>query len=470
MQQQRYEYGVIGLGTMGCNLILNMNDHGFSVAGFDKDKSKVEELVKKAENREIRGYNELSDFMNSLEKPKSIILLVPAGLVVDGVIDELKPFLEKDDLVMDFGNSHFIDTILRIEELSKEGYHFMGIGISGGEYGARNGPSIMAGGTSEDYQKVSPMLEAIAAKINNDPCVALLGPEAAGHYVKMVHNGIEYGLMQLIAEAYHLLKVIGKFNNDEIHEIFSKWNKKNLSSYLIEITADIFSKEDSLTGMRLIDMIQDDADQKGTGAWTSEEAMALQIPVPVIDMAVFMRDFSANQEERILLDRKLKGPDPDSVQYQSLVDDLEKALYFAFITTYAQGMALLHAASIEYEYHIKPEEVLRIWRGGCIIRASLVEDMRDCYRRNNDLKNIMLDEKLVEELVGTQHNIREIIKSSVEHGIPVPAFMASLSYYDTCRSKWLPANLIQAQRDFFGAHTYKRTDRGGVFHTQWASQ
>jgi len=469
MQDQKYEYGMIGLGTMGCNLVLNMNDHGFSVAGFDKDKSKLESFIKQTDKRSIQGFNNVNDFIASLQKPRVVMLLVPAGLIVDEVIAELKPLLEEGDLILDCGNSHFIDTALRMEQLAKDKLNFMGIGISGGETGARHGPSIMPGGLKENYKRVASMLEAVSAKVNNEPCVTLLGPGPSGHYVKMVHNGIEYGLMQLIAEAYHLLKIVGQLDNDELHEVFSKWNDGKLSSYLIGITADIFIQEDNLTGTRLIDMILDNAGQKGTGAWTSEEAMALQIPVPVIDTAVSMRDLSANEEDRILTGKILKGPKSGLKlpEHMELVNELEHALYFAFLTTYGQGMALLHAASEKYKYDIKPEEVIKIWRGGCIIRASMLENIRSCFKRNPELKNIILDEKLAQELVKGQNEIREVVKKSVEYGIPMPAFMASLAYYDTCRSKWLPANLIQAQRDYFGAHTYKRNDREGVFHTQW---
>jgi len=428
MKDNKYEYGIIGLGTMGYNLALNMNDHGFSVAGYDKSKDKVATFGKKANKREIESFSQLQDFIDSLEKPRTVILLVPAGLIVDEVIAELKPLLTDGDLILDFGNSHFIDTTMRMEQLSKNKIHFMGIGVSGGEAGARNGPSIMPGGAQKDYQQIAHMLDAIAAKVDNEPCVTWLGIGAAGHYVKMVHNGIEYGLMQLIAEAYHLLKVMGNLNNKKIHEIFSKWNDGRLHSFLIGITADIFTQEDSLTGTDLIDIIKDNAEQNGTGAWTSEEAMALQMPVPVIDMAVAIRDISAQEEDRIISDKMLKGPglDPDINSYDNLVSDLEQALYFAFITTYAQGMALISRASQKYEFKIKPEEVVKIWRGGCIIRASILESIRTCYKDNQDLKNPMLDEKLVSELTKTQNGVREIIKRAVECGIPVPAFMASL--------------------------------------------
>lgn len=470
MTNEIAEYGMIGLGTMGRNLLYNMNDKGYSVAGFDKKKSQVELLKKEGKDKTIFATADLSEFINSLKKPRVIILLVPAGKIVDDVIAELKPLLSKDDLLMDCGNSHFTDTDRRIKELAKSNLQFMGVGVSGGEYGARNGPSIMPGGSKEVYKRVQKMLASISAKVNNEPCVTWLGPRSAGHYVKMVHNGIEYGLMQLIAESYHLLKVMGNLDNDELHTAFSNWNKGKLHSYLIQITADIFSQKDDLTSAYLVDMILDSAHQKGTGAWTSEDAMKIQVPIPVIDSAVSTRDLSAYKKERVLAGKKLKEPsltEDDKYQKEDLIYLVEEALYFSMITTYAQGMVLLQAASKEYQYDLKLQDIASIWRGGCIIRASILDEIHTAFSKQPTLPNLLMDDEFSKKLVTIQNSIRELIQISVTNGIPVPAFMSSLTYFDGYRSAWLPANLIQAQRDYFGAHTYERIDRDGTFHTNW---
>ncbi len=468
MPAQDYDYGMIGLGTMGRNLVYNMCDHGYSVAGFDKDVEKVNELGKKAGGRKIFGASRLEDFIAALKSPKVIMLLVPAGKAVDAVIAELRPFLSKDDLIMDCGNSHFTDTDLRTAQLANEQMKFMGVGISGGEYGARYGPSIMPGGAKEAYERVAPMLKAVSAKVDNEPCVAWLGPGSAGHYVKMVHNGIEYGLMQLIAEAYQLLKECLDISNDDLHKVFSKWNEGRLRSYLIEITADIFVQNDDLTDNRLIDMILDRSKQNGTGQWTSESAMGLYLPIPVIDASVSARDLSALKDERVAAQKMLqwhrvvfKGNDSE------LIDWLENALYFSMITAYAQGMSLLLRASQEYKYDLKLAEVASIWRGGCIIRSALLEDIFSAYSDDPALANLMVNTELALKLEQCQDGFRLAIKTAVDTGVPIPAMMASVAYFDAYRSGWLPANLIQAQRDYFGAHTYERVDRKGIFHTQW---
>ncbi len=474
MTEAKYDYGMIGLGTMGRNLVLNITDHGYSVAGFDKDSSQVELLKKDSGDRSIYASSVLEEFVGALKAPRVVMLLVPAGKIVDEVIQELKPLLSGDDLLMDCGNSHFTDTNTRMEELAKSGIHFMGVGISGGESGARYGPSIMPGGPKDIYKHVAPMLEAISAKfagaqdIVPEPCVTWLGPGSAGHYVKMVHNGIEYGIMQLISEVYHLLKVAGKMNNDELHEVFSEWNKGMLLSFLIEITADIFAQKDALTDNSLVDMILDSAHQKGTGGWTSEDAMKLQVPLPVIDIAVSMRDLSAYKKEREAAAQKLEGP---GYRFEgdknALVTWLEQALYFSMITTYAQGMSLLHFASKEYKYELKLEDIASIWRGGCIIRSSILDDIKSAFSRQPDSATMLMDEKLSLKLMQAQIATRKIIQIAVDTGIPASAMMGSLAYYDSYRSAWLPANLIQAQRDYFGAHTYERNDREGTFHTKW---
>jgi len=469
MEQQKYDYGMIGLGTMGRNLVYNMCDHGFSVAGFDKDIKQVENLKKEAADvHKIFGTDKLEDFISSLKSPRIILLLVPAGKIVDLVIDELKPLLSKNDMIVDCGNSHFTDTDRRIETLSKEEIHFMGIGVSGGEEGARFGPSIMPGGSEQMYANIAPMLEAISAKINNEPCVTFLGSGSAGHYVKMVHNGIEYGIMQLISEAYHLLKEVGDLNNDELHEVFSTWNKGILQSFLIEITADIFKQRDDLTSNYLVDMIVDGARQKGTGKWASQNAMDLVIPIPLIDAAVAARELSGFKEERVAAEKKINPVEnSSSINKEELIQQIEQALYFAVITAYAQGMVLLQHASKEYNYNLKLQDVAKIWRGGCIIRATLLENIRNAYEQQPNLANIMVDEFFANELSKTQSGIRKIVQIAAQKGIPISAMMSALSYYDSYRRAWLPANLIQAQRDYFGAHTYARTDREGIFHTHW---
>ncbi len=468
MTGQKYDYGMIGLGTMGRNLVLNMNDHGYSVAGFDKSDAQVELLTKDTGTRKIFATSKLEDFINALKSPRVILLLVPAGKIVDEVISELKPLLSENDLLIDCGNSHFTDTDKRIEELKKSTIHFMGVGISGGESGARFGPSIMPGGPKDVYERVGAMLEAVSAKVQDEPCVTWLGPGSSGHYVKMVHNGIEYGLMQLISESYHLLKVAGNMNNDELHAVYAKWNEGKLHSYLIEITADIFVQKDDLTDGRLVDMILDSAKQNGTGGWTSEDAMNLQVPTPVIDAAVSMRGLSAYKNEREAGQKILKGPEAIfNGDKNELVSWLENALYFSFITAYAQGMALLQAASKEYKYDLNLAGIAAIWRGGCIIRATLLEGIRSTFTHNPDLSNILLDDTFAQKLTKSQAGIRRVVQKGAETGIPLPALMGSLAYYDSYRSGWLPDNLIQAQRDNFGAHTYQRTDKEGTFHTNW---
>jgi len=471
MSVQQYDYGMIGLGTMGRNLVYNMCDHGYSVAGFDKDSAKVNALWENAEGRKVLGVHELKDFIESLKSPKIIMLLVPAGAPVDAVIAEMKPFLSGDDLVMDCGNSHFSDTDKRTEELAKDHIHFMGVGISGGEYGARNGPSIMPGGAKEAYERVATMFKDIAAKAYGEPCVTWLGPGSAGHYVKMVHNGIEYGLMQLIAEAYHLMKECLNLENDALHNVFLKWNEGRLRSYLIGITADIFDQKDDLTSNSLVDMILDASKQNGTGQWTSQSAMDLYLPIPNIDAAVSARDLSSLKDERESAQKKLewhkvvfKGTEGE------LIGWVENALYFSMVTTYAQGMSLLQQASKKYGYDLNLGMVASIWRGGCIIRSALLDDILAAYSAEPDLVNLLVNKELALKLETCQDSFRLALKTGIGAGVPMPAFMASLAYYDGYRSGWLPANLVQAQRDYFGAHTYERNDREGIFHTQWAQE
>ncbi|HEX5111857.1 MAG TPA: NADP-dependent phosphogluconate dehydrogenase, partial [Saprospiraceae bacterium] len=457
MLKKKFSFGLVGIGTMGKNLVLNMSDHGYSVAAIDRDREQVERLRQEAKGRDILATNDIGEFIHSLDQPRSILILVPAGKIVDKVIEEYLPHLTPGDLLIDCGNSHFTDTDIRTSKLALANIHFMGVGISGGSLGARNGPSIMPGGSESIYKRVAPMWEAIAAKVDGESCAMWLGSGSAGHYTKMVHNGIEYGLMQLISEAYHVLKIAGGLSNDDLHSVFSEWNEGKLHSYLLEITAKIFAQPDDLTSERLIDMILDSAHQKGTGSWASADAMNLQIPVMVIDLAVAMRDLSALKSDRLKAEHILSGPGKSfSGDPTALVENAKDALYCSMIIAFAQGMSLLQAASGAYHYGLNLEHIARIWRGGCIIRATILEDIRKAYQKQPQLTNLLLDENISDQLNHSHNALRKIIQVGIEAGIPLPAMMASLSYYDSYRSGWLPANLIQAQRDFFGAHTYER--------------
>ena len=468
MVEQKYKIGMIGLGVMGRNLVLNIADHGFAVSGYDKDPSQVQELRAEIGNRTITAAQTLKEFVGGLSKPRVIMMLVPAGQVVDDVIRGLIPLLDKGDLIIDAGNSHFKDTDLRSQSLAEKGFLYMGVGISGGEQGARHGPSLMPGGPKEAYKRVKPIFEAVAARVGRAPCVAYLGPGSAGHYVKMVHNGIEYGLMQLIAESYDLMKRGLGLSNDELSQVYGDWNKSGLNSYLIEITSSIFRKVDERTGKQLIDLILDEAGQKGTGMWTSQDAMDIQVPTPVIDAAVVARNLSALKAEREAAGRKLKIQIPRvEGDREAFLSQLKGAMLASMVITYAQGMAQLRIASKVYKYDLKLEEVSRIWRGGCIIRAGLLDDIRAAYHAHSDLANILDDGRLGNDVMTGQKDLRSVVASAAKLGLPVPCLMASLAYFDGYRSAWLPANLIQAQRDDFGAHTYERVDAKGVFHTQW---
>ena len=469
MNQQQYSYGMVGLGTMGCNLVLNMCDHGFSVAGYDKDATKVEALKKFGTEKKLSAYTDITSFVQSLEIPRVIMLLVPAGKIVDAVIADLKPHLAAGDIIIDCGNSHFTDTQLRIDTLEKEKLHFMGLGVSGGETGARNGPSIMPGGDMDAYTRIEPMLQAIAAKVNNTPCTAYMGSGSAGHYVKMVHNGIEYALMQLIAESYHLLKVHAGLSNEELHHVYKKWNQGKLQSFLIEITAAIFLQKEEEGKDLLIDKIADSAHQKGTGAWMSQDAMNIQSAIPAIDAAVSQRILSSIKEERVAAAAANKREALAGLtgNRNDFINQLEDALHACFVITYAQGLAMLQQASVTYKYNINIATVASIWRGGCIIRAAMLENITEAFTQQTGLKNLMLSTQFSDQLNKEQYSLKGILKSAINNAIPVPAFSACMNYYDSYYSSWLPANLIQAQRDFFGAHTYERLDKPGIFHTIW---
>ncbi len=462
------EIGMVGLGVMGRNLLLNMADHKFTVAGYDNDASKADSLRHESQKRDVHATNDIQEFVQWLRRPRAIILLVPAGAPVDSVIKDLLPHLQPGDLIIDAGNSYFKDTDTRARNLAAQDIQFLGVGVSGGEEGARHGPSIMPGGPQAAYQRVQPVLEAIAAKVNNEPCVAYLGPGSSGHFVKMVHNGIEYGIMQLISETYDLMKRGLGLTNKQLQAVYSEWNSGELSSYLLEITSQIFEKIDEKTGKELIDEILAVAKQKGTGQWTSQSALELQAPTPSIDVAVAMRDLSGFTKERDQASTTYPLSLPRfSGDRDTILTQLRSAFFTGVVIVYAQGMALLSAASEEYHYHLDLEAISRIWRGGCIIRAALLEDFRAGFRAKKDLPSLLLDPGLSRKLSKHQESLRQIVCQAATLGVPIPGLMASLSYFDAYRSSWLPANLIQAQRDFFGAHTYQRIDLPGVFHTEW---
>lgn len=469
MSQEQYDFGMIGLGVMGRNFLLNVADNGFSAIGLDLDPEKAQALETEAEGRTIKGTTQMETFVSMLKKPRRIMLLVPAGKVVDLVSNDLLSYLDKGDLIIDGGNSHFPDTDRRIPAYAEKGIHFLGVGVSGGAKGARFGPSIMPGGNPEAYQIIQPVFEAVAAKVNGEPCVAYMGAGSAGHYVKMVHNGIEYGMMQLIAEAYDLLKGIAGLSNEELHLVFDKWNKGRLRSFLIEITAAIFAQPDDRGEGWLVDKILDKAKQKGTGKWTSQNAMDIGIPLPTIDSAVTMRGLSALKKERENIGNKYPHytPEDDSVEVDEVIEQVEEALYFAFIITYAQGLALLSDASKEYQFNLNLAEIAKIWRGGCIIRADLLELIRQAYTADPSLINLIGSEVFRKAITESQTGTRKVIKMGIDRAIPTMALSSALNYFDAYRSERLPLNLVQAQRDHFGSHTYERTDQEGIFHTDW---
>lgn len=465
------EIGMVGLGVMGRNLALNMADHGFSVAGHDKDPAKVEALRQESTARDVTAAVDVQEFIGLLRRPRAVMLLVPAGAPVEAVVSELLALLEPGDLIIDAGNSYFKDTDRHASQLATKGIQFLGVGVSGGESGARHGPSIMPGGPRESYELVRPVLEAIAAKVDGEPCVSWLGPGSAGHFVKMIHNGIEYGVMELIAESYDLLKRGLGLSNDEMSAVYATWNQGELSSFLVEITSQILARPDAATGKRLIDEILDVARQKGTGMWTSQCAMDLQVPVPTIDASVTMRNLSALEVQRKQASAVLPRPDRlYAGDHQTFLHQLCGALHASMLITYTQGLAVLAAASTTYAYQLDLEAVIRIWRGGCIIRASMLADIRTAFGRQPGLPNLLLDAALAQQVLAHVEELRGVVTTAVALGLPALGFMSALGYLDGYRSSWLPANLIQAQRDYFGAHTYERIDVAGSFHTQWEKE
>lgn len=470
MSQNLFDFGMIGLGVMGRNLLLNMADHGFSVIGFDKDETKNSALESSATpGTTVKGVSELAQMIQLLQRPRKVMMLVPAGQPVDDVIASLLPLLEKGDVIIDGGNSHYTDTLRRVKYLREKDIHFMGIGVSGGEKGARTGPSIMPGGDKEAYSHVQPMLEAIAAKVNGEPCVAYLGKEGAGHYVKMVHNGIEYAIMQLISESYAILKKAG-LSNQQLHEVFKSWNEGDLQSFLVEITADIFLQKDDKTDAHLVDVISDKAGSKGTGKWTSQDSMELPVAVPVIDSAVAMRTLSGYKDERTVAAELYGESSAIAEETQALIQQVHDALYFATILAYAQGLAMLFQASKDLQMDIPLTDVVSVWRGGCIIRSSLLSVFTNAYKQTPELSNILLNQEVAALVKSVEGNTRSLVAFAAQSGIPAAALMSSLAYFDAYKTAYMPTNLIQAQRDYFGAHTYQRTDIPGTFHTEWGQQ
>lgn len=465
------QMGVIGLGVMGQNLALNIEDHGRAVAVWNLEPDWVDRFVSRNADRKIVGTKSLVDFAAALEPPRRILMMIKAGDPVDQMLHKLAPVLSPGDIVIDGGNSFFKDTQRREAEWRGKGLNFFGMGVSGGEEGARHGPSLMPGGARDAYEHMRPILESIAAKSDSGPCVTYVGPDGAGHYVKMVHNGIEYGDMQLIAEAYDLLRRGLRLGAKELSEIFASWNSGLLESYLIDITAQVLSVNDPETSKPLVDMVLDKAGQKGTGKWTAQIALDLAIPIPTIAAAIDARVLSSMKEERVRAAKQYgrTGVEPYSGDKQKFVSAVKNALYAAKVCSYAQGMSLIRAGSDEYKWNINLREIARIWKAGCIIRARLLDSIMHAYERRVDLTNLLLDGEFQKEITAAESDWRHVIATASSMGVPIPAMSASLAYFDSYTSAQLPQNLTQAQRDYFGAHTYQRADRpdAGFVHTDW---
>jgi 6-phosphogluconate dehydrogenase len=464
------DIGLIGLAVMGENLVLNMESKGFSVAVFNRTTAITEKFAAtRARGKNITPTTTIQDFISALKSPRKIMIMIKAGNPVDQVIAEVAPLLDKGDLLIDGGNSLFTDTQRRFKELKAKGIHYIGCGVSGGEEGALKGPSLMPGGSRASYEMIAPIFRKIAAQVDGEPCCRYMGPDGAGHYVKMVHNGIEYGDMQLICEAYAILKNVLGLNADELAGIFADWNRGALDSYLIEITAEIFRKIDPDTGKPLVDVILDKAGQKGTGLWTLQSALSQSVVISTINAAVEARVISSRKDERVAASKIL--PQPELPKFtgdrQQLIQNVHDALYASKIVSYAQGMELLGAASVTYKWDLNFGDIATIWRGGCIIRAKFLNRITEAYARDPQLHNLLMDKYFTDIIGRTQHNWREAVATALQHGVATPSFSASLAYFDSYRSARLPANLLQAQRDFFGAHTYERVDKPGVFHTDW---
>jgi len=463
---QLFDFGLVGLGVMGRNFLLNVADHHFCAIGLDTDSQKVANLKDEGHSDGIEGTLDKVAFINKLVRPRKIMLLVPAGRPVDQVIDDLLPLLDSGDLIIDGGNSHFEDTNRRFTSLKSKDIYLMGVGVSGGSEGARKGPSIMPGGDPEAYEIIKPIFEAVAAKVNNEPCVGFMGKGSAGNYVKMIHNGIEYALMQLIGESYHIMKWGLQLNNPSFKQTYHDWNQGDLQSFLVEITSQIFDKKDDLTSADLVDQILGKAKQKGTGKWTSQNAMDLGVAIPTIDAAVSMRQISGMIDIRMKASEKYtEGSDAFAPEVS--VEEVRDSLYFAFIMSYAQGMEQLSKASKEYQYGLNLESIAKIWRGGCIIRARFLEDIRLAYKNDSSLESLLLSPAIVEKVNSVVGATRKVVQYTVSKGIPTLALSNALNYFDAFKSAELPLNLIQAQRDLFGSHTYERKDRQGIFHSDW---
>jgi 6-phosphogluconate dehydrogenase len=463
--------GVIGLAVMGRNLALNIESRGYTVAVYNRTREKTDELVAQFPDRKLVPAHSLEQFVDSLEKPRRILLMVKAGEATDATIAALKPLLDKGDVLIDGGNTHFTDTIRRNQELAQAGLHFIGTGVSGGEEGALKGPAIMPGGPRDAYELVAPILTQIAAKApDGEPCVAYIGPDGAGHFVKMVHNGIEYGDMQLIAESYAVLKQVAGLTNADLAKVYAEWNEGELDSYLIDITAKIFTKRDDETGSDLVDVILDRAAQKGTGKWTSQNALDLGVPLPLITESVFARVLSSLKTQRVAASKVLSGPPAQSFNGDraAFIEAVRRALYLSKVISYAQGFAQLRAASEEYDWGLDFGGIAKIFRAGCIIRARFLQKITDAYAHDPALANLLLDPYFRQISESYQAALREVVIAAVSAGVPVPAFASAVAYFDAYRSPRLPANLVQAQRDFFGAHTFERVDREGSFHANWA--
>lgn len=465
----KQQIGVVGLAVMGKNLALNIESRGFTVSVFNRSPEKTQDLIRESAGKNLTGTYSIEEFVQSLETPRKILIMVQAGKATDDTINQLVPHLSQGDILIDGGNAYFPDTQRRSKELEALGFRFIGTGVSGGEEGALKGPSIMPGGQESAYKLVEPILTSISAKVGDDACCTYIGPDGAGHYVKMVHNGIEYGDMQLICEAYHLLKSVLNVSTEELHEIFKEWNSGELDSYLIEITTDIFSKTDPETGKPMVDVILDAAGQKGTGKWTSQSALDLGVPLSIITESVFSRFLSAMKEERVMASKLLRGPETPSFtgDRKQFIEAVRKALFASKICSYAQGFAQMRAASEEYDWNLRYGDIAMIFRGGCIIRARFLQNIKDAYDRDPALKNLLLDAYFKGIVENYQDAWRTVVQTAVAYGVPVPGFASALSYYDSYRTERLPANLLQAQRDYFGAHTFKRVDKEGSFHFNW---
>jgi 6-phosphogluconate dehydrogenase len=470
MTANQCDIGLIGLAVMGENLVLNMESKGFSVAVFNRTTEVTDKFATgRAKGKNIQPAGTMQEFVGALKRPRKAMIMVKAGAPVDSVIGQLAPLLEKGDVIIDGGNSLFTDTQRRCKELEGKGIHFVGCGVSGGEEGALKGPSLMPGGSRESWEMISPIFRKIAAQVDGEPCCRYMGPDGAGHYVKMVHNGIEYGDIQLICESYAILKDALEMNGSQLAEIFAEWNKGELDSYLIEITSQIFRKIDPDTGMPLVDMILDKAGQKGTGIWTLQSAIRQSVVISTINAAVEARVVSSRKEERVAASKIL--PQPKVRKFKGnqarLVNAVRDALYASKIVSYTQGMELLRSGSTEYKWNLSLGDIATIWRGGCIIRAIFLNRIVQAYRRDPALHNLLLDRYFTRIIKKAQRNWRVAVSTAIKQGIAVPSFSASLAYFDSYRQARLPANLLQAQRDFFGAHTYERVDKPGVFHTEW---